>query len=111
MWMSSRWIRISLALALVLPAVSLAAPARELGIQLIVGAEFRLEEGIHLILLAPDRSAYGQLSALITKLRRRSPKGTYAACLDDFRWGVDECLALWVAGDGGCVAGIRLVSE
>jgi error-prone DNA polymerase len=74
--------------------------AHEFGIKLIVGAEFRLEEGIHLILLAPDRSAYGQLSALITKLRRRSPKGTYEVCLDDFRWGVDECLALWIAGEG-----------
>jgi hypothetical protein len=35
MWMSSRWIRISLALALVLPAVSLAAPARERAVEQI----------------------------------------------------------------------------
>ena len=69
--------------------------AREFGIKLIVGAEFHLAEGICLILLAPDRSAYGQLAALITKLRRRSPKGEYRATLDDFNWGIDECLALW----------------
>ena len=68
--------------------------AREFGIKLIVGAEFHLDEGICLILLAPDRSAYGQLSALITKLRRRSPKGGYHAKLADFSWGIDECLAL-----------------
>jgi error-prone DNA polymerase len=70
--------------------------AQEFGIKLIVGAEFALEEGFKLVLLAPDRSAYGQLSALITKLRRRSPKGEYQASLDDFNWGIDECLALWV---------------
>ncbi|MEZ5561090.1 MAG: error-prone DNA polymerase [Pseudomonadales bacterium] len=75
--------------------------ARELGIRLIVGAEFRLSEGLHLVLLAPHRSAYGQLSALITRLRRRAPKGEYQARLDDFRWGTDECLALWVPGRSG----------
>ncbi|MEQ8484072.1 MAG: error-prone DNA polymerase [Pseudomonadales bacterium] len=75
--------------------------AREHDIQLVVGAEFRLEEGFTLVLLAPDRAAYGQLAALITRLRRRSPKGSYQARLDDFRWAVDGCLALWVPGAGG----------
>jgi error-prone DNA polymerase len=70
--------------------------ARDHDIHLIVGAEFHLEEGLHLVLLAPDRSAYGQLSALITKLRRRSPKGEYTMTLDDLNWGIDECLALWI---------------
>ncbi len=70
--------------------------ARELEVQLIVGAEFRLVEGFRLVLLAPDRAAYGQLSALITRLRRRSPKGSYEARLEDFRWAIDGCLALWV---------------
>ena len=70
--------------------------AQECAIKLIVGAEFHLKEGIHLILLAPCRSAYGQLSALITKLRRRSPKGEYTITLSDLNWGIDECLALWV---------------
>ena len=70
--------------------------AKSFGIKLIAGAEFNLQEGFRLILLAPNRSAYGQLSALITKLRRRSPKGEYIASISDFNWGVDECLALWV---------------
>src|SRR5210317_1380441 len=63
--------------------------AKACGIKLIIGAEFHLEEGIHLVLLAPSRIAYGQLSALITRLRRRSPKGEYRVQLEDFRWGVD----------------------
>ncbi len=72
--------------------------AREAGIRLIAGAEFHLEERFRLVLLAPDRVAYGQLSALVTRLRRRSPKGTYEARLDDFRWAVDRCFALWIPG-------------
>ncbi|MCB1934230.1 MAG: PHP domain-containing protein, partial [Candidatus Accumulibacter sp.] len=56
-------------------------------IQLIVGSEFQLEEGIKLVLLAPTRAAYGQLAALITRLRRQSPKGQYQATLEDFRFG------------------------
>ena len=71
--------------------------AREHGIKLIAGAEFRLDDAAgKLVLLAPDRCAYGQLAALITKLRRRSPKGEYRATLEDFRYGIKACLALWV---------------
>lgn len=76
----------------------IAAKAR--GIKLIIGAEFALtlddEQHAKVVLLATDRATYGQLAALITKLRRRSEKGSYAALLDDFRWGLSGCLALWV---------------
>lgn len=79
--------------------------------QLIVGASFRLvssplassaltdaeEQPLGtLVLLAPNRTAYGQISALITRLRRRSPKGSYYLQADDLRWGLRHCLALWV---------------
>ena len=70
--------------------------ARELRIKLIVGAEFRLQDGIQLVLLAPTRKAYGQLSELVSLGRRRSPKGEYALALEDFRNSVEDCLALWV---------------
>ena len=80
------------------------------GIKLIVGSEFRLDTGhdpdtggtVHLVLLAPTRQAYGQLSELITRGRRRSPKGEYALGLDDLLPdgngypGVGDCLALWI---------------
>ncbi len=74
--------------------------AKDCGIKLIIGAEFNvsLPAGLpsaKIILLATDRSTYGQISALITKLRRRSPKGEYHAALEDFRWGMNGCLALW----------------
>ncbi|MEM9624405.1 MAG: PHP domain-containing protein, partial [Pseudomonadota bacterium] len=77
--------------------------AKECGIKLIVGAEFVLSlpdnntfKQTRIVLLATDRGTYGQLSALITKLRRRANKGEYHAQLEDFRWGLQGCLALWV---------------
>ena len=80
--------------------------ARELRIKLIVGAEFRLQDGIQLVLLAPTRKAYGQLSELVSLGRRRSPKGEYALALEDFRNSVDDCLALWVPSpQPGCARG------
>ncbi|MDA1073617.1 MAG: error-prone DNA polymerase [Proteobacteria bacterium] len=73
--------------------------AKECGIRLIIGAEFKLDEGCTMVLLAPTRSAYGQLSALITKLRRRSPKGEYQVSLADLGLAISECIALWVPPD------------
>ena len=87
--------------------------ARDLDIRLIIGAEFFLrcdaehgdaEHGdvgiVHLVLLAPDRRAYGQLSELITVARRRAPKGDYELFVADLRDSVGDCLALWIPGRG-----------
>ena len=77
--------------------------AEKLGIKLIVGAEFAFKTSPSgnsvtekLVLLAPTRSAYGQLSAFISALRRRAKKGSYSAELKDFSFGLKECLALWI---------------
>jgi len=86
--------------------------AQECGIKLIVGTEFTIDLSLSelgeaetekqktvatkVILLATDRASYGQISALVSRLRRRANKGEYAATLDDFRWGLKDCLALWV---------------
>jgi error-prone DNA polymerase len=54
---------------------------------------------LRLVLLATDRTGYGNLSELITRARRRSKKGEYhltAADLDD---GVPGCLALLLPGE------------
>ena len=73
--------------------------ARERDIKLIVGSEFLIEseEGnpIHLVVLAPDRFGYGQLSTLITVGRRRASKGEYALRLCDLE-RVQDCLAIWI---------------
>lgn len=74
--------------------------AKDCGIKLIIGAEFNITLSADLpaakvVLLATNRATYGQISALITKLRRRAPKGECHASLEDFRWGLNGCLALW----------------
>ena len=78
--------------------------AKACGIKLICGAEFVLTDAIdpeagsacRLILLAPNRQAYGQIASLISKLRKRSEKGTYQLSLDDLQVGLSDCLGIWV---------------
>ena len=89
--------------------------AREHDIKLIVGSEFRVEDGeecepIHLVVLAPDRSAYGQLSTLITVARRRAPKGEYALKLSDLK-RVQDCLAIWIPDLEPLVVNLRKGQE
>ncbi|MFM7274479.1 MAG: PHP domain-containing protein, partial [Gammaproteobacteria bacterium] len=75
--------------------------AREHGLQLIVGAEFRLEDGTLLVLLAPDREAYAALSALITLARRRSPKGQYRLRSADLELHARGCLGVGIPAPEG----------
>ena len=49
--------------------------ARELGLQLVIGAQVTLDDESTLILLAQDRRGYANLCRLLTAGRRRSPKG------------------------------------
>src|ERR671932_470471 len=51
--------------------------AKEFNFKLIIGSEFRLSDGMHLVLLAPTQKAYAQICRLITLGRRRSVKGSY----------------------------------
>ncbi len=69
------------------------------GLKLIVGSEFELivdGNKLSLVLLASNRSAYSEISHLITKARRRSPKGEYEISVDDLRFGLPNCLAIWL---------------
>lgn len=70
--------------------------AKEVGIQLIVGSELNLEEGIRLLALVPSRQAYSELSGLISMARRRSPKGEYRATLRDVVFHLKRCLLIWL---------------
>ena len=71
--------------------------ARELGFKFIVGSEFRLDDGLRLVLLAPDRVAYGDLCELITCGRRAAEKGSYHLTRADVARLAAGCLALWLA--------------
>ncbi len=70
--------------------------AREHGIQLIIGSELRLEEGLTLVAIAPNRNAYSELSGLISMARRRSPKGGYRVSLRDVIFHLKRCLLIWL---------------
>ena len=69
--------------------------ARQAGIQLIIGSELNLVEGVQLVALAPSRAAYSELSGLISLARRRSPKGEYRVALRDVIFHLKRCLIIW----------------
>lgn len=78
--------------------------SEQCGIKLIVGSEFLVsvdDDALKLVLLAPNRVAYTEISALITKGRRRSPKGEYALRIEDLQFGLRHCLAIWIPRDLG----------
>jgi error-prone DNA polymerase len=57
--------------------------AKETGLKLLVGAEMTPVDTPAVLLYAPDLRAYGRLSRLITRGRRRAPKGECQLAFDD----------------------------
>ncbi|HEX7116688.1 MAG TPA: error-prone DNA polymerase [Steroidobacter sp.] len=70
--------------------------AKDCGLKLIVGSEFRTSDDLHIVLLAPTQTAYAQICKLITLARKRSPKGEYRLTRADLQSGLQDCLALWI---------------
>ena len=68
--------------------------AKACGLKLMVGSEIRFADGPGIVLLATDRTGYGNLSALITQGRRNDIKGRYSLALSDIQNGLPGCLAL-----------------
>ena len=68
--------------------------AKEAGLPLIIGSELTLPNGPRVVCLATDRAGYGQLSALITRGRRRAKKGSYQLSIADLDGGLPGCLVL-----------------
>lgn len=73
--------------------------AKKYGLKLIIGSEFHLEENIHIILLAPNRIAYGQICNIITIGRRQAVKGEYRLSLNDLELNCNACLGLLIPND------------
>lgn len=77
--------------------------AQHVGLPLIVGAAFQFAwdpelsalPHWHLVLLVENRLGYAELSHLITRARRRSPKGDYQLSLADMDPPPKHCLILW----------------
>lgn len=70
--------------------------ARRHALQLLIGSEFRLVDGLRLVVLVADREGYGSLCALITRGRRRADKGGYHLAREDFAGLAAGCLLLWL---------------
>ena len=73
--------------------------SKEHNIKLICGAEFFLEEGIHLVILAPVRQAYTELCSLISRARLHSSKGNYHLNLADLRRYSQYGFGIWINPD------------
>jgi error-prone DNA polymerase len=71
--------------------------AKEVGLKLLLGAQFEVQcdTPFTLVLIARNLEGYGNISEFITSLRRASAKGAYELVLDQLR-GADlqDCLAL-----------------
>jgi error-prone DNA polymerase len=74
---------------------------KQLPLKLIIGTEVQLADGLKLVLLAQNRAGYGNLSALITRGRRASKKGTYRLTRADLDEGLEDCLALLIPQETG----------
>ncbi|MBL4583082.1 MAG: error-prone DNA polymerase [Pseudomonadales bacterium] len=73
--------------------------AKKAGLPLIIGSEFKLDDGLHFLLLATDQSSYGRLSLLITAARRKAEKGHYHLTRDLLQeHHPSGCLAIWLPG-------------
>src|SRR5712691_10752069 len=64
--------------------------AKNLGFPLIIGSEFRLDDGLRFVLLATNREGYGNLSALITRGRGNAEKGEYRLSRADLGSGLEH---------------------
>ncbi len=73
------------------------------GIKLLIGAEFALDCGLRLVVIARNRAGYGRLSRLITRGRRRAQKGSYSLSRADVEEFLSKdvvgTLALWLPAD------------
>ncbi|HEX7061546.1 MAG TPA: DNA polymerase III subunit alpha, partial [Woeseiaceae bacterium] len=85
--------------------------AKEYGLKLLIGSEFALAEGPQVVLLAPDRAAYGDLSELITRGRWAAEKGAYRLTVEDLAQHSGRCLALWVPGKDGLDAQLESLRD
>lgn len=70
--------------------------AKEAGIKLLVGSELVLDDGLHLVLLAADQNAYGNLCRLLTRARRTAAKGAYFVQRAGLEHDLEGCLALLI---------------
>jgi error-prone DNA polymerase len=77
------------------------AAAKDRALKLVVGSEFASTDGLRLVVLAPDRAAYGALCELVSCARLAMPKGEYRVDREDLARHLQSsaCLVLWLPGE------------
>ncbi|WP_434458722.1 error-prone DNA polymerase [Stutzerimonas urumqiensis] len=70
--------------------------SQQTGIPLIVGSEFRIEGGPKFVALVENLLGYQALCRLITRARRRAPKGQYRLLREDLDESLKGLLAIWL---------------
>ncbi|MBD1391339.1 error-prone DNA polymerase [Neiella sp. HB171785] len=70
--------------------------AKALGLPLIIGSYIRLVEGEQLVVWAPHKQAYSELSQLIARGQMRCPKGHYQLHRDDVEQLLKTALIGWL---------------
>jgi len=73
--------------------------AKEVGLPLVIGAEVTPTNALPVVLWATDRAAYGRLCRLITRGRRRAPKGECSLTQVDVAEFAEGLLAGVVVGE------------
>ncbi|APV51099.1 error-prone DNA polymerase [Betaproteobacteria bacterium GR16-43] len=73
--------------------------AKQARLKLIVGSEFRLEDGLRFVLLAATLEGYEGLCELITKARRAASKGEYRLARSDVPTSPRGLFAVWLPGE------------
>src|SRR5262245_52512144 len=73
--------------------------AKDLGFPLVIGAEITPTDAPPVVLWATDRKAYGRLCRLLTRGRRRAPKGECFLTLEDIAEFADGLIAGVVEAD------------
>jgi len=81
--------------------------ATECGLHLIVGSEFQIQDGPRIILLAPSKTAYAELSRVITRCRRAADKGEYCLLWEYLDGALHHCLALVFPSREGYLSRVR----
>jgi error-prone DNA polymerase len=78
--------------------------AKNLGMHLLLGAEFRVQEApapLTLVFLVHNLTGWGQLCEFITRCRRSAGKGEYRCIWCEQDWqGLDDCEVLCVLEQG-----------
>ncbi len=92
-------------------AVRAHVAAKACGLKLLIGTEVDLADGLRLVILATDRSGYGNLCALVTRARMRAVKGSYRLERGDLGNGLPGCLVLLVPGARPEAGDARFVAE